>query len=254
MELSADCSRCVGLCCVVLSFARSADFAFDKPAGTPCQHLAGDLRCQTHADLLGAGMRGCTAYDCFGAGQAATATMAPLDWRTGSPEADRTFMVFGVLEQVHELAWYLTDALARADDPLLHMLLAETERLAGLDEAGLRAADVDGVRARVAPALRRVADQARVPYVDPRRAAGSDLAGADLRAADLRGADLRGATLIGADLAGADLTDADLLGADLRGADASGADLSRALFVTRRQLGGMRVAPDPSGTPGRLRT
>lgn len=29
-EVRADCSRCFGLCCVALPFARSADFAVDK--------------------------------------------------------------------------------------------------------------------------------------------------------------------------------------------------------------------------------
>jgi Pentapeptide repeats (8 copies) len=236
MELAADCSRCVGLCCVVLPFARSADFAFDKPAGTPCRHLTGDHRCGIHDGLLGAGMRGCVAYDCFGAGQAVTAT--------GRLEA------FAVVEQVHEIAWYLTDAQDRGAP--VDELLDDARRLAGSGRPSQLG--VDGLRSRVAPALRAVAEDARSSYDDPLRAAGTDLAGADLCGHDLRGADLRGALLIGADLRGADLADADLLGADLRGADASGADLSGALFVTRRQLGALRAAPDPSGTPAKLRT
>jgi hypothetical protein len=52
----------------------------------------------------------------------------------------------------------------------------------------------------------------------------------------------------------ADLTDADLLGSDLRGASLAGADLSRALYVTRRQLGSVQVPPAPAGIPVRLRT
>ncbi|HEY6597232.1 MAG TPA: pentapeptide repeat-containing protein, partial [Asanoa sp.] len=35
-ELRADCTRCVGLCCVAPAFSASADFAIDKPAGRPC--------------------------------------------------------------------------------------------------------------------------------------------------------------------------------------------------------------------------
>ena len=254
MELTADCSRCVGLCCVALPFSRSVDFAFDKPAGTPCRHLAGDMRCGIHDRLTDNGMRGCVAYDCFGAGQATTALMAPTDWRTGPAEAGRMFAVLGVLEQLHEIAWHLTDALTRGGDPRLRELLEETESLAARDEEGLLDADVEALRARVGPALRRVAEEARAPYRDPRDAAGLDLAGADLRGYDLRGADLRGAQLLGTNLAGADLADADLLGADLRGADLDGADLSRALFVTRRQLGAVRNPPQLSGTPARLRT
>ena len=128
--------------------------------------------------------------------------------------------------------------------------MTEAERLSDSPTA-------DGVaelRARVVPVLRAVAARARASYDEWRDLAGVDLAGADLRGDDLRGADLRGALLLGAALDGADLTDADLLGADLRGASLAGADLSRALFVTRRQLGSARTCPSPEGTPARLRT
>lgn len=235
MELTADCARCVGLCCVLLPFARSADFAFDKEAGEPCRHLSGDHRCDIHARLREEGMRGCVAYDCFGAGQAVT--------ETGRVD------VFHVVEQVHEIAWYLAGAADRGAD--VAALEAEAEDLAASESPTTEQADA--LRSRVAPVLREVADTARAPYALPMGAAGADLVGADLRDADVRGADLRGALLIEADLRGVDLTDADLLGADLRGASLAGADLSRALYVTRRQLGSVRAAPDPEGRPPRLR-
>ena len=182
MELTADCTRCVGLCCVVLPFSRSADFAFDKPAGTPCRHLAADARCGIHDRLRESGMRGCVAYDCFGAGQSVT-------------ETDR-IPHFLVVEQVHEIAWYLADATDRGAD--VAPLVAETERLAASPSPSQP--DVDDLRSRVAPALRAVAEAARSTYDGWRDLAGADLAGADLRDADLRGADLRGAVLLGADL------------------------------------------------------
>jgi hypothetical protein len=236
VELTADCTRCVGLCCVVLPFSRSADFAFDKPAGTPCRHLAADSRCGIHDRLRESGMRGCVAYDCFGAGQSVT-------------ETDRV-PHFLVVEQVHEIAWYLADATGRGAE--VESLVAETERLAGAGTPSQ--ADVDDLRSRVAPALRAVAEAARSAYDGWRDLGGVDLAGGDHRNADLRGADLRGAVLLGADLSGADLTDADLLGADLRGAWLEGADLSRALYLTRRQLGSVQVGPEQEGVPPRLRT
>ena len=236
MELTADCTRCVGLCCVVLPFARSADFAFDKPAGEPCRHLAADHGCRIHDRLLDSGMRGCVAYDCFGAGQAVT--------QTGRVEA------FHEVEQVHEIGWYLTEAVDRGADAA--GLLAETERLAQPRGRGPRRSTPCGRASR--PSLRAVAEAAGRRTTPRWRPPGADLVGADLRGEDLRGADLRGALLIGADLRGADLTDADLLGADLRGADLGGADLSRALFVTRRQLGSATSLPDQEGTPPRLRT
>ncbi len=41
-DLRADCRLCRGLCCTLLGFTRSADFAVDKPAGTTCRNLAAD--------------------------------------------------------------------------------------------------------------------------------------------------------------------------------------------------------------------
>jgi hypothetical protein len=33
LPLTADCSRCAGLCCVATAFTASSDFAIDKPGG-----------------------------------------------------------------------------------------------------------------------------------------------------------------------------------------------------------------------------
>src|SRR5438270_12612197 len=85
VELQADCDRCVGLCCVAPGFSASADFAIDKPPGDPCPNLAtapGDFRCRIHERLRAEGFPGCTAYDCFGAGQHVTqVTFRGVDWR-----------------------------------------------------------------------------------------------------------------------------------------------------------------------------
>jgi len=241
-ELRADCTRCFALCCVVPAFARSADFALDKPAGQPCPHLHVDSRCGIHAELRPRGFPGCAAYDCFGAGQWVSRVTVGRDWRADQATAQLTAAVFPVVRQLHELLWYLTGALAEpAAAPLygeLRRSLADTERLAAADPAPLLALDLGRHGRSVDALLRSTSALVRQP-------AGADLAGADLagralRGADLRAADLRGALLIGADLRGADLRRADLVGADLRAAELSGADLTGALFVTRPQLAGAR--------------
>lgn len=71
-RLRADCDSCFGLCCVALPFAASVDFAADKHAGQPCANLRDNFRCGVHQDLRKIGYRGCTVYDCFGAGQHVT--------------------------------------------------------------------------------------------------------------------------------------------------------------------------------------
>jgi Pentapeptide repeats (8 copies) len=245
-HLRADCARCAGLCCVAPAFAASADFALDKPAGTPCPHLQPDARCGIHDDLRGRGFPGCAVFDCFGAGQRTVqVTFAGRDWRTSPELAGAVFAAFGVQRQLHELLWYLAEALALpASAPLRRELRALADRTGALAAAGpgeLAAVDPGRLREEAGGLLTAVSELARAGL--PRRARdrrGADLIGADLRGADLHGAGLRGTYLIGADLRGADLRGADLLGADLRAADLGGADLTGALFVTRPQLAAAR--------------
>ena len=246
-RLRADCARCAGLCCVAPAFAASADFAIDKPAGHACPHLRRDSRCDIHADLRERGFPGCTVFDCFGAGQQTvqvTFDGAP-HWRDSPAQAAAVFAAFGVQRLLHELLWYLAEALALPAAAPLHRELAATqervERLTGVDAGELAAVDAGVLQAEVGALLLSVSELARSgvrPRGRDRR--GADLVGADLRRTRLRAASLRGAQLIGADLRGADLHLTDLLGADLRAADVRGADLSGALFLTRRQVAGAR--------------
>ncbi|GGZ84161.1 pentapeptide repeat-containing protein [Streptomyces echinoruber] len=251
--LRGDCARCFGLCCVALPFAASADFALDKPAGTPCPHLGGDHRCGIHAVLRRRGFTGCTVYDCFGAGQKVSqVTFGGRDWRGGPPgHARQMFTVFPVMRQLHEMLWYLAEALtlpaARPVHPDLRRALADTERLTLGTPAELAALDVAAHRRRVDALLLRTSELIRAAATPgggrPGRRKdrrGADLAGARLKGADLRGATLRGACLIAADLTGADLTGADLIGADLRDADLTDADLTGAFFLTQPQLDAAR--------------
>ncbi|WP_346623689.1 pentapeptide repeat-containing protein [Blastococcus montanus] len=243
-HLRADCSRCAGLCCVAPEFAASADFAIDKPAGTPCRHLGEDFRCGVHATLRDRGFPGCTVFDCFGAGQQITqATFGGRTWRETPELARAQFAVLPVMRQLHEMLWHLTEAVSLpAAAPLhaeLHAVRDRIERLTGGTPEQLTALDVGAQRGPVGELLGRVSDLVRAG-TRARDRRGADLVGRDLRRTDLRGASLRGAYLIGADLRGADLGTADLLGADLRAADVRGADLGRCLFLTQPQVSAAR--------------
>jgi Pentapeptide repeats (8 copies) len=231
LELVADCARCVGLCCVAPAFAKSSDFAIDKPAGQACPHLRDDSRCGIHQHLAERGFKGCTVFDCFGAGQHIVAKTVVRRERLA---------LLPVMRQLHELAWLLTEALALDAASGLHdklrAALDETERLAAGPPADVLALDVDAYRTRVNPLLQRASRMARAGAGRRPDHRGANLIGRRMRGADLRGASLRGALLIGADLRGADLRRADFTGADLRGADLRGADLTGALFLTEAQL------------------
>lgn len=242
MSLRADCERCFGLCCVVPAFAASADFAIDKDAGQACPNLRPDFRCSIHGRLREQGFPGCAGYDCFGAGQqVAQVTFGGQDWRRTPGIADQMFRVFTIMRQLHELLWYLSEALtlppARSLRGELSLALEETERLTQGSPDVLAELDVSAHRRDISALLLRASELVRAgsrrPEGDLRAA---DLIGKDLRGADLRGASLRGASLIGTDLRGADLRIADLTGADLRGAELGGADLTGSIFLLQSQL------------------
>ena len=254
MNLTADCSRCVGLCCVAPAFAASADFAFTKPAGVACRHLAADASCTIHDRLIPSGFPGCVAYDCFGAGQRVVALYG------GGPRSAPMLSAYETVRQLHELLWYVADALSRSSAAPVHGALAQAGSAIEAAVAGgpssIEATDPATHRATVAPLLRHASalTRAAVPSAAGRpgpdgrhpdrasqahqradRNAGHDLSEGDLAQRDLSGPEPAGPELAGHDLAGhdlagrdlgrADLSTASLIGADLRGAGLQVADL-----------------------------
>ncbi|HST85097.1 MAG TPA: pentapeptide repeat-containing protein [Kineosporiaceae bacterium] len=254
-DLHADCANCFALCCVVPAFAASADFAIDKPAGQACPNLRADFGCGIHTQLRPKGFTGCTVYDCFGAGQKVSqGTYAGRDWRTAARSAPEMFQVFPVMRHLHELLYYLTEALALTESmtmqpaKALHRKLGrviqQTEELTDGEPAALIGLDVDAHRQRVNPLLQQTSELFRAAAFaqhKPKDHRGADLIGAKLKGADLRAANLRGAYLIGADLRGADLRAADLTGVDFRAADLRGADLTGSIFLLQSQLDAAKV-------------
>jgi uncharacterized protein YjbI with pentapeptide repeats len=250
INLSADCENCFGLCCVALPYAKSADFAFDKDGGTPCQNLQSNYRCGIHNKLRNKGFRGCAVYECFGAGQKVSqVTYAGKDWRDNPELAKEMFIVFPIMQQLHEMLCYLNEALRlEAAQPIyydLQVALEETECLTNLSPKSIIDLNVPAHRKKVNDLLLRTSELVRAKVslkkknnqkkqIKIRR--GSDFIGANLRGADLRGADLRGALLIASNLREADLRVTDLIGADLRDADLSGANLTGSIFLTQAQV------------------
>ncbi len=242
MELQANCVQCAGLCCVAPGFAASADFAIDKPAGRPCPNLDPVFRCGIHDRLRERGFSGCVVYDCFGAGQRVTQEVYNGgDWRDRPEIATDMFAAFGVMRQLHELLWYLTEAQtlapARSLWPQAQSAYSATITLTNASPADLLTLDVGAHRDEVNVLLRQVSEavrgDARHPAIDAKR---GDLIGASLRGLSLIGVNLRGARLLGADLRDCDLTRADVTGADLRASDVRGANLTEAIFLTPSQL------------------
>ena len=232
-------------------------------------NLQVDFGCGIHSRLRASGFRGCTVFDCFGAGQqVAQHTFDGISWREDPTSRERMFAVFPVMRGLHELLFFLGEALELPAGRTLHGELENsyraTRHLTGLSAGELLQVDLTGHRTGVMRLLARVSSRVRTRAVPvdaarPGRAAstsatvtaptpklakklraGVDLAGAELSHHDLRGADLRGATLIAANLRGCDLGWVDLAGADLRDADLRGANLATSLFLSQPQLDSAR--------------
>ncbi|WP_431279340.1 pentapeptide repeat-containing protein [Leifsonia poae] len=266
-DLLADCANCFGLCCVALAFAKSADFGFDKAVGEPCENLDGGFRCTIHPHLRESGFKGCTVFDCFGAGQKVSQqTFAGRSWLTTPEVRADMFAVLPLMRQLHELLWYLDEAIRM---PAAAGLRAELDRATALVTAitedsatNILDTDLDEVRGPVAELLREASRLTRedvlrkasskdarsghrarrpVPAGQARKIGpGADLLGTNLSGLDLRGAELRGALLIAADLHDADLSGTELIGADLRDANLAGADLRTAIYLTQTQVNAAR--------------
>lgn len=127
-EMTSDCSRCVGLCCVALSFDRSDGFGHDKVAGEPCYHLDASFRCSIHAKREALGYEGCEAFDCLGAGQRATAVFATQNWRRDPAVARQLHARFSLLMMLQEMRKALTEA---ADLDLMEALHTVRQALLG---------------------------------------------------------------------------------------------------------------------------
>ncbi|ANF98874.1 pentapeptide repeat-containing protein [Paenibacillus bovis] len=248
-HLRADCEQCVGLCCTALAFSASADFNMDKEAGQPCYHLQEDYRCGIHNKLRDKGFRGCTVYDCFGAGQQiAQYTFDGQSWRQ-QEIAQKMFEVFPIMLHLHELIWYLEQLVTWDTASGLHRAASELSgkllSLTYLNPAELLQLNRGELHMRVNQLLTEGSEQVRSETRRQYRKAagrprdyqrGADLIGQNLRKANLIGSNLRGAYLIAADLRQADLRGADLIGADLRDTDVRGTDLSQTLFLTQSQI------------------
>ncbi|GFZ31403.1 hypothetical protein CSC2_19290 [Clostridium zeae] len=249
-ELKADCKNCFGLCCIALYFSASDGFPTNKDAGKPCINLKEDFTCSVHTKLRDRGLKGCTAYECFGAGQKiAQVTYEGKDWRQVPKDSKQMFEVFLIMRQLHEMLWYLTEAFNIHNESQakqeIGLLINKTEEITLLDGDALLKLDVEAHRNKVNMLLRNTSEMVRNNaknkghFGNKKKRASArryDYFGADMRNLELVGADLRGACMIAANLKGTDLSGADLIGADLRDADFCGSNLEGTIFLNQAQI------------------
>ncbi len=238
-ELSIDCMKCSGLCCVALYCAKSDGFPSNKPAGKPCEYLLNDFQCAIHAELKERKMKGCLAYDCFGAGQKATRLYPQnVNWLTHPKQAIEIFNVFHILFQLHQYLWYLLEAMKVVEDEstilAIERLIDEILRVTGLDPRGLVDYDSQEIKSSVDQILKEVSfkNQSGVQKKNKNK----NYLGKNFKGMNLENSDFTMALMIGANLEGCTLDGANFLGADLRDANFNNTDLSESLFLTQMQI------------------
>jgi Pentapeptide repeats (8 copies) len=244
-ELKSDCKNCFGLCCVALPYGKSADFPFNKNGGDPCRNLCSDNLCAIHDQLREKGFRGCVSYECFGAGQHVSQSIFNgRDWREDAEHAEEMFAVYPIVQQLHEMLWYLKQALnlkeTQSIRSSLQMSYQETMELTIKNPKEMLEIDVHAHRSKVNALLVETSKLYRhdVNHKGKKKKVKKDrdLLGANLKGLNLQGEDFRGKLMIGANLRNSDVKRADFIGADLRDADLRGADLTDTLFLTQSQV------------------
>lgn len=238
-QLHINCEKCCGLCCVALFCAKTDGFPANKIAGIPCQKLMPDFRCEIHSELVQSKMRGCLAYDCFGAGQKVTQNCYPkVNWQTEPQYAKQMFEVFLVIFQLHQMLWYLIEAssfiLGETMKMNLDELILENERMTALLPDDILNLDIELYRLKVNEILKEVTK--KIALDSAKGEQKKDFFGKKFNRANLDGRDFSMSLMIAANLEGCSLNYTNFLGADMRDANIKNTDLSKSVFLTQMQI------------------
>ncbi len=237
--LKIDCEKCSGLCCVALYCMKTDGFPENKQAGVPCKHLMPDFCCDIHAQLANKKMKGCLAYDCFGAGQKVTQnSYANVNWKTNPEKANEIFRVFRIVFQLHQMAWYLLEAASLNTDKRIgaevEVLIAQNSQMTALAPTEILQIDITNYQIGVNQVLKKVSNQLAADSFD--KMERQDYFGKNFKRANLNGRNFSMALMIAANLEGCSLTGTNFLGADLRDANIKNTDLRGSLFLTQMQI------------------
>ena len=238
-KLKIDCEKCSGLCCVALYCTKTDGFPANKEDGIPCKYLISDFRCNIHSELADKNMRGCLAYDCFGAGQKVTQDCYPnVTWKTNHEKASEIFEVFLIVFQLHQMEWYLLESLTLITNKLLQAnieaLISENEQITNQSSDEILQFDIEKYRLKVNQVLKQVSEMITIDSAD--EAHSKDFFGRNFNKANLNAKNFSMALMIAANLEGCSLQGTNFLGADMRDANIKNTDLSSCVFLTQMQI------------------
>ena len=237
-----NCRSCSGLCCVALYFSKSDGFPKDKKAGIACKNLQPDYQCKVYPQLSEQGLKGCMAYDCFGAGQYVTSYIKDLpNWRTISQkEAEQIFNSFLAVMRVYQTLWYLSQCfilqLPQSEKKQAGLLIDEGNKLIDIPLERLAVLDVQPFCGKSNNYLRHICTIFQSYFPDSGKVSSKNYIGKNLKQKNLKGKDFSMSLLIAANLAQSNLYGANFLGADTRDTNICNTDLSQCLFLTQIQI------------------
>lgn len=218
-----NCENCCGLCCVTPYIRKTNGFPKDKEAGNVCGNLQTDYKCKVHPQLSQQGLKGCMAYDCFGAGQYVTRHIKTLpNWHNISiKEADDIFKSFLVVTGVHQTLWYLSQCLivqlSQTDKEQARSLLAEGHALIEKSLEMLAVLNTQPFCKKSNEYLKHIS----MIYQNSDKMQAKDYMGRNMKQANLEQANLYGANFLGADISDTNICNT---------------DLSECLFLTQIQI------------------
>ncbi len=241
-KLSIDCKNCSGLCCVALYCAKAEGFPADKIAGKPCKNLLPDFRCAVHEKLMDCKLKGCMAYDCYGAGQKVTKSIySGVNWQTNHTIKEEMFQVFLIVNKLHQMLWFLVEAStlipAKELKDEINALIDENEKMTQLPPSDIISLNLDAYKVRVNYILKKSSElvqRATANTIDNIKS--SDYIGKNFKKSNLNGQDFSMTLLIASNFEGCSLFGTNFLGADMRDANIKNADLSESIFLTQMQV------------------
>jgi hypothetical protein len=186
-------------------------------------------------------MKGCLAYDCFGAGQIVTALYERENWRSNPKIAQEIFEVFIKVFNLQQILWFLSEILtlmpAKALWEKSYIYMNQLDFLIQSSPKDILNFDLGEFRENVNPLLKDTGEiiKREVFYTNG-IIKKKDFIGHNFKKARLDGYNFSSSLLIAANLEGCSLTGSNFIGADLRDTNIKNADLRESIFLTQGQI------------------
>lgn len=241
-NLSINCKECSGLCCVALYFSKLDGFPENKKAGKPCINLNNsNYTCEVYAQLESKHLKGCLAYDCFGAGQKVTQeSKSKGTWNTNNTIKQDIFKTFEINQLLNQILWYLLEAYTICDESEMNrikQLIKENSILTKKEPHELLVSDIETYRNEVNVELKQLTYE--LAKKSNRKIESKFQFEMDYSNQDLSYMDFTMTYLIGSNLDGCKLQYTNFLGTDLRDVSVKNTDLSECIFLTQFQVNSM---------------